>query len=102
DRESRAGDELSGIPCLEVIDVRAVAVALFTNGVARSVEKFVGISRFGDDPARDVVRLSAGYRPTLLECIADRFKGGLLRVEHDVPDTGVFFGNTLADITHPC
>src|ERR1044071_6778281 len=57
DGEACARDDAARIPRLEVVDVGAVAVAFFADGVAGAVRELLGVARAADDFARNVVHL---------------------------------------------
>src|SRR5688500_4407955 len=59
DGEGGARRDAARIPRLEVVDVRAVAVHLLADGVARAVRELLAEARALDDAPGDVVHLRA-------------------------------------------
>src|SRR5690349_11495521 len=54
DRKTDAGSDVSRIACLKIVDVDAVAVGFFANGMARAMGELFAVSCVRDHAARDI------------------------------------------------
>src|SRR5215204_2893701 len=101
DGEAGAGDDAARVARLEVVDVGAVAVPLFADGVARAVRELFAVAGALDTAAGHVVHFGGAYLPAFAEGRADGLGGGVAGLTHDVEDLDVLVGHRLANIADP-
>src|SRR5205085_3245206 len=101
DGETGARDDLARIPRLQVIYVRAVAVYLLADGVARAVREVFAVARALDDPARHVVHLRALYLAPVGDRLAHKLYRRVARVAHDGEYFDVLCARLLAHVPRP-
>src|ERR671928_1673311 len=70
DGEAGAWDDAARVARLEVVDVGAVAVPLFADGVAGAVRELLAVAGALNHPARHVVNFRAAYHAPLAERLA--------------------------------
>ena len=85
----------------EIVDVDAIAVGFFANGMAGAMGELVAEPGARDYAARDIVHFSAANRFTGANVFADKIDGRIARFPHNVENAGVLFRNGFAHVASP-
>src|SRR5205823_8721116 len=86
---------------LEVVDVGAVPVHLFTDGMAGPVDEMVAVSRGPDDLAARLVHFPSRRQVPGRRAGANELQGGIARPTHDAEDLSLARRNGPADEAGP-
>src|SRR5437667_10416592 len=92
DREPDPGHERALVGGLEVVDVRAGAVQVTVDRVARAVHEVLGVAGGPDDGARGIVHLAPGGDPSPfplprpLRTVSEQGHRGITRPPHRLPN----------------
>src|SRR5574341_351129 len=101
DGEAGAGQQSALVPGLQIINVRAVAMHFFADGMAGPVDEPLGVAGLPNDLPADVVHFPpAGKIPRLHPC-PDESQRRVSRPAHDGEDIPLSPGDRLADVAGP-
>src|SRR6266571_6237503 len=95
-REARSRDQHSLVFCLEVVDVRAVAVNFSVNVMARAMNEVVAVSCFLNDIAANVIDLPTVDRSARAESLFHAICCRVARVSYHVEYFGHLVGHPVA------
>src|SRR5205085_2059842 len=101
DRKQNAGGDEARVARLEIIDVHAVAMAFFADGMAGAMGELLAVTGLLDHAAGDIVHLGAADPFPFPNIPPHELRRGIAGFPDDIEDPDVILRHGVADETGP-